>query len=78
VGKKKTNNNSKPWLNEEIKKKIKEINKLRKDITNKRKEWIEACQVVSTMIKEERANLWKEYIENIYCKTNWRPRYGEL
>ena len=39
-------------------------NALRRDITNKRAEWIEACMTVRDMIRESKKNIWKKFLED--------------
>jgi hypothetical protein len=76
IGVKKVDNRSKPWMTTEIKKEIKTRNELSKSIPTKRKEWVEACQKVSNMIKEEKSKRWKEYVESLQQTTSdvkvWR------
>ena len=70
IGKKKVTSDSKPWLTPEIRAEITKRNALRKTISSNRKEWVEACQKVSEMVKEEKAKRWKDYVEQLDMKTN--------
>ena len=48
-------------MTEEINEAIKKRNELRKNVREKRTEWIEASRSVSKMIKEEKDKQWKEF-----------------
>ena len=76
VTKKKVDNRVKPGLTPEIKEAIKKRNQLRKTVATNRKEWVEACNDVREMIKENREKNWKEYVEKLDMSTNpslvWR------
>jgi hypothetical protein len=70
VKKKKVTNKTKPGLTPEIKEAIKERNRLRETIADNRREWVDACNKVREMVKENREKSWKEYVENLDMKTN--------
>ena len=57
-------------MTDEIKEEIKTRNELSKNIAEKRTEWVEACQRVAAMIKEEKAKKWKEYVEGMEGTTS--------
>ena len=69
IGVKKVDNRAKPWMTEEIKVEIKNRNELSRSIPTNRKAWVEACQKVSHMIKEEKTKRWKEYVESLEQST---------
>ena len=70
VKKKKITNKTKPGLTPEIKEASKERNRLRGTVATNRREWVEACNKVRVMVKENREESWKEYVENLDMKTN--------
>ena len=70
IGKKKLTANAKCWFTDEIKAAISTRNSLGENIGGNRKEWIESCQKVAEMIKEEKKKRWIEYVETIDSKTN--------
>ena len=76
LGTKKVSNITKPWLTDEIKDEIKRRNQLSKTIRTNREEWVESCQKVAAMIKEEKTRIWKQYIEGLEQTTSdvevWR------
>ena len=43
--------------------KIKQRNKLRRDIKNKKKEWMEACREAAEAIRSAKEESWKEVVE---------------
>lgn len=70
IGKKKVRNRTKPWLTDEIKDEIKRRNQLSKTIRTNREEWVESCQKVAAMIKEDKTRIWKQYIEGLEQTTS--------
>jgi hypothetical protein len=73
VKKKEITRDSKPVISKEIKEKIRERNKLRKNITTEpegRKKWIESCKMVNELIRKEKEESWKEYVVSLDAKTN--------
>ncbi|KAL5249729.1 hypothetical protein ACHWQZ_G018525 [Mnemiopsis leidyi] len=54
-----------PILNPDIRSAIKRRNNLRKNISNKRKEWIEACQEVNLKIAEAKEKSWIEFLDEL-------------
>ena len=70
IGKKKVNENTKSYLTQEVKEEIKKRNALRKTVGNNRNEWIESCQKVSEMIREEKERRWKQYVEELDRTSN--------
>ena len=76
VKKKKINNKTNPSLSPEITEAIKKRNQLRKSVASNRKEWREACNNVRDMVRENRKEKWKEYVESLDMSANptqiWR------
>ena len=76
IGKKKIDNNTKPYMTTEIKEKIKERNRLRRNFTDNRAQWVQLCIEVREMIRLEKKEKWRSYIEEIDCNTRvkdvWR------
>ena len=72
VGVKRVNRDSKPAITKEIKEKIEERNMLRKDMKKEggRKKWIDKCKVVGEMIRKEKEERWREYVDQLDAKTN--------
>ena len=72
IRKKKVTENTKSYLTEEIKLEIRNRNQLRKTLASNRDEWIEACRRVAQMIKQEKSDRWKEYVQNLNRKSDSR------
>ena len=76
VRKKRVNNNTKPHMTEELRKAIKERNRLRSTRAANRKEWAVAAKRVVELVRETRAQKWKEYVGTLDMSTNpaqvWR------
>jgi ribonuclease HI/exonuclease III len=76
IGKKKIDNNTKPHLTTEIKEKIKERNRLRKNFKENRARWVQMCTEVKDLIRAEKEKKWRNFIEEIDCNTRvkevWR------
>ena len=70
IGKKKITENTKSYLTQEVKEEIKKRNALRKTVNNNRSEWIESCQKVTEMIRNEKEKRWKEYVEELNRSSN--------
>ena len=72
IGKKEIRPDSKPAFSTEVKKKIRERDTLRKNIRTgeNRKKWLEKCGEVKEMIRQEKENKWKAYIEDLDAKMN--------
>ena len=70
IGKVKCSVNGKEWMSRDIREAVKRRNALRRDITNKRAEWIEACMTVRDMIRESKENRWKEFLEDSDSSSN--------
>ena len=70
IGKVKCSVNGKEWMSRDIREAVKRRNELRRDITNKRAECIEACITVRDMIIESKENRWKEFLEDSDSSSN--------
>ena len=72
IGMKNVNKESKPAITKEIKEKMEERNKLRRDIKQEggRKKWLDKCREVNEMIRKEKEERWKEYVSQLDTKTN--------
>ena len=57
-------------MSRDIREAVKRRNALRRDITNKRAEWIDACMTVRDMIRESKENRWKEFLEDFDSSSN--------
>jgi ribonuclease HI len=62
---------SKIWLSPAVKTAIKKRNNFRRDLLNKRREWLESCKEVSEMISEEKEKAWIDYLDDM--ETNPDP-----
>ena len=60
----------KEWMSRDIREAVKRRNALRRDITSKRAEWIEACMTVRDMVRESKENRWKEFLEDFDSSSN--------
>ena len=65
-------------MNPRVKAAIKKRNQLRRDITNKRKEWIEACREVTELPKEAKQESWEEYFADIDTSTSPNDMWESL
>ena len=72
VGKKKVTTQNKCWMTDPIKEAIHERNQLRNEMPGSRREWIEACVRTAEMIREEKEQRWKEYVEDLDLNTDGR------
>ena len=73
VKKKEITKDSKPMMSQEVKEKIKERDKLRKNIKSEpegRTKWIESCKEVRELIRKEKEDSWEEYVEDLETTTN--------
>ena len=77
IGKVKCSVNGKEWMSRDIREVVKRQNTLRRDITNKRAEWIEACMTVRDMIRESKQNKCKECLEDSGIR-HWSTRRGNM
>ena len=60
VGRTKPSNKPKPWINPQVRAKIRNRNRLHRTIHQNRQEWIDACQEGNVAINEAKANSWKD------------------
>ena len=72
ICKKKVTEKTKCYMTEDVKKEIKERNKLRRTISTNREEWIESCKKVSEMIRKEKSDRWSEYVQTLNRKSDSR------
>ena len=72
IGKKKISKKKKIYLTSEIREEIKKRNRLRRDMTNNREEWINSCKKIAEMIQQERRENWKTYVSKLNMKTDER------
>ncbi len=56
---------SKIWLSPAVKTAIKKRNAFRRDLKNKRLEWLESCREVNQMISEEKERAWIDYLDEM-------------
>ena len=70
IGKVKCSVNGKEWMSRDIREAVKRRNAMRREITNKRAEWVEACMTVRDMIREITENRWKEFLEDSDSSSN--------
>ena len=78
IGKKKIDNNTKPHLTTEIKEKIKERNRLRKNFTDNRAQWVQLCTEVRELIRAEKEKKWRSFIEEIDCNTRVKEVWSTI
>ena len=64
IGKIKRSKNGKEWLTRDIREAVKRRNCLRKEISSKRREWVESCKTVREMIKASKEDRWKSFLED--------------
>ena len=78
IGRKKNTINGKPGYSKQVKEAIEERNRLKGRVREPggRTRWRDKCREVKKVIKEEKAESWKEYVEGMDTKTNtkqvWR------
>ena len=74
IGVKKVSSDSRPAITTEIRKAMEERNILRRDIKKEggRRKWLDKCKEVNQMIRKEKEDRWKEYIEDLDAKTDTR------
>ena len=63
VGKSKPGKKSSSWNTPTVRGLIQKRNRLRRTISQNRKEWIEACREASDAIKDAKTEAWKDYLE---------------
>ena len=51
------------WMTSSVRAAVKKRNLLRRDIVNKRKEWLEACKEATELAKEAKEQAWREYLD---------------
>ena len=56
---------AKPWLTREIRAAIKERNRLGRQISEHRVEWLEACKQVRELIAKEKERRWHSFVEKL-------------
>ena len=66
---KKVNQDTKCWLTSEIKTAIAKRNQLRITRGSNREEWQRASRETAELIKAEKQQLWKDYVESVDIKT---------
>ena len=72
IGKKAYKRDAVPGLTKEVKKEIEVRNQLKKKSKEEggRRKWIDKCKEVNEMIRKEKAESWKEYVDGLDTKTN--------
>jgi len=78
IGKRKIDNNTKPHLTTEIKEKIKERNRLRKNFTDNRAQWVQLCTEVRELIRAEKEKKWRSFIQEIDCNTRVKEVWSTI
>ena len=53
------------WLTREVREAIKRRNSLRRQISTRREEWIEACRTANRLACEAKRRKWEEFIESL-------------
>ena len=56
---------SSSWMNPGVRAKVKKRNQLRRDIANKRSEWLEACKEANIAVQNAKQEAWVQYLEEI-------------
>jgi ribonuclease HI len=64
VGKVKPGARTKVWMNPAIRTAIRKRNGLRRDIKNKRREWLESCKEVNDAIRNAKTESWRNLLED--------------
>ena len=80
IGVKKSIKDAKPGFSKGVRKEIKERNMLRKNVKEDggRKKWTEKCRKVKEMIRKEKEENWKEYVEELDTKTNCKQVWSTI
>ena len=53
------------WLTREVREAIKRRNSLRRQVSTRREEWIEACRTANRLACEAKRRKWEEFIESL-------------
>ena len=56
---------SSSWMNPGVRAKVRKRNQLRRDIANKRSEWLEACKEANIAVQNAKQEAWVQYLEEI-------------
>ena len=64
LGKVKPGAHTKVWMNPAIRTAIRKRNGLRRDIKNKRREWLESCKEVNDAIRNAKTESWRNLLED--------------
>ena len=78
IRKKKVTESTKCYLTGEIKEEIRKRNKLRKTLSRNREEWIESCKKVAGMIRKEKSDRWREYVNKLDGKSDSRQIFRTI
>jgi hypothetical protein len=80
IGRVGTPKRSKPWMSADLREAIRERNRLRRDVSSHREQWIEACRRVQQMAEEEKQRRWREFVEELDCQAEptkvWKVMNG--
>ena len=67
---------NKTWMSPKVRAAVKKRNLLRRDVANKRKEWLEACREATELAAEAKQEVWEEYLEGVEANADpvemWR------
>ena len=65
IGTVKITKNCKEWMSREIREAVKDRNRLRRQVSTRRTDWIEACRVVQALIKESKEKKWFDFLSDV-------------
>ena len=57
--------NKESWMNSKIRAKVKNRNFLRRQVGQKRREWLDACAEVQQMVDEAKQKAWEDYLSEV-------------
>lgn len=70
----------KPWINPAVREAIRSRNKLRKNLPQDRKAWLEACKATRTLIQEAKTSEWRKTLDEVSVSHDdtklWRTLKG--
>lgn len=58
------------WMTTEVRQAIKERNRLARNITAHREEWVEACRQVTRLTREAKEKKWHDFLEDMDWNTD--------
>ena len=76
IGRTKANRSRKSWLSREVRAAIRERNALRRLVSSRREEWLEACRKVQDLVREAKEKSWHDFVQELEVDTDpvkvWR------